>query len=119
MARIVILLKLVVVAGTGLAFGRGSDPYQAASSSEISARPGAPQNSLPQAADRLRLGRTEEGIGILAESIRAARRRGEVGLELASALNDLGSLYHDTDRLPEAARCYTEAIAILKARGES
>ena len=40
-------------------------------------------------------------------------------MELASALNDLGSLYHDTDRLPEAARCYTEAIAILKARGES
>ena len=119
MARIVILLNLIAVAATGLAFGRGSDPDQTASSSEIGARPGAPQNSLPQAVDRLRLGRTDERIGILAEAIRVARRRGEAGLELAGALNDLGSLYHDTDRLPEAARCYREAIAILKARSES
>ena len=39
MARIVILLNLVAVAGSGLAFGRGNDPDQAASSSEIGARP--------------------------------------------------------------------------------
>ena len=119
MARIGILLNMVAVAGTSLAFGRSSDPDHTAFSSEIGARSGAPQTPRPQAADRLRPGRTEEGTGILAEAIRVARRRGEAGLELAGALNDLGSLYHDADRLPEAARCYTEAIAILKARGES
>ncbi len=119
MARIVILLSFVAVAGIGLAFGRGSGSDHTASSSETGARPGSPPNSFPQAADRLRLGRTEEGRRILAEAIRSARRRGEAGLELAGALNDLGSLYHDTDRLPEAARCYTEAIALLKARGGS
>jgi hypothetical protein len=40
-ARIVVLFNLVAVADSGLAFGRGSDPDQTASSSEIGARPGA------------------------------------------------------------------------------
>ena len=119
MGPVVVLLSLVAFAGSGLAFGRGSDQDHTASSSEVGARPGAPQNPLFQSSDRLHVRRTEEEIGVLAEAIRVARRRDKAGLELASALNDLGSLYYDTDRLPEADRCFTEAIAILKARGES
>lgn len=38
MARIANLLNLVAVAGSGLAFGRGSDSDNTASSSEIGAR---------------------------------------------------------------------------------
>jgi tetratricopeptide (TPR) repeat protein len=118
MARILIVLDLVVLAASGLAVERGSD-VQAASFAEIGARPTAPQTSLSRAADGLRPGRTQEGVRILADAIRAARQRGETGSELAGALNDLGSIYHDTDRLTEAARCYSEAIAILKGGGHS
>jgi tetratricopeptide (TPR) repeat protein len=62
---------------------------------------------------------TEESTSTLAKAIQAARDRGESGPQIAGALNDLGSMYHDLDRLPDAARCYTEAIGILEIRGDS
>lgn len=61
----------------------------------------------------------EESASTLAKAIRDARDRGESGQRIAGALNDLGSMYHDLDRLPDAARCYAEAVALLELRGDS
>ena len=58
-------------------------------------------------------GKVEEGIHTLAEGIQMARHQGEAPGEIARALNDLGTFYQDMYRLPEALRCYEEAIALM------
>jgi tetratricopeptide (TPR) repeat protein len=67
-----------------------------------------------QANEHLREGHTAEAAEFLDTAIRGARKRGERGVEMAKFLNDLGSLYHDLDRLRDAEHCYTEVISILQ-----
>jgi tetratricopeptide (TPR) repeat protein len=67
-----------------------------------------------RANEHLREGRVTEAVAILDTAIQAARNRGERGAEMAKFLNDLGSLYHDLDRLRDAEHCYIAAISIVQ-----
>ncbi len=67
-----------------------------------------------RANEHFRQGRMTEAVASLDTAIRAARNRGERGAEMAKFLNDLGSLYHDLDRMRDAEHCYREAISILQ-----
>lgn len=51
---------------------------------------------------------------MLETAVRSARNRGERGAEMAKFLHDLGTIYHDLDRLRDAENCYTEAISLLR-----
>jgi tetratricopeptide (TPR) repeat protein len=68
---------------------------------------------------QVREARMETAIRALSECVAAARQQSIEGKELAAALNDLGTLYHDGDRLTEAARAYAEAIRLWKREGDS
>src|SRR6476620_5568429 len=52
-----------------------------------------------------------EGQNALESGIRAARQAGASGPEMAEALSDLGTLYQDAGRLPDAERAYMESVA--------
>ncbi|MCC7155716.1 MAG: tetratricopeptide repeat protein, partial [Bryobacterales bacterium] len=64
--------------------------------------------------DLLQLGRTAEAQLVLEESVKAARARGERSAGLASALNDLGTLYHDSGRFADADRAYGESLSLWR-----
>src|SRR4051794_17144536 len=67
----------------------------------------------------LREGRIEAATEAASSCVVEARRSGATGTDLALALNDLGTLYHDADRLAEADRAYAEAIRIWKGQDGS
>ena len=59
-------------------------------------------------------GHTAKAAEVLETAVRSARNRGERGAEMAKFLHDLGTIYHDLDRLRDAENCYTEAISLLR-----
>src|SRR5688572_20440399 len=61
----------------------------------------------------LQQGNVTESQRILQDSVTAARRRGESSAEVAGALNELGTLYHDAGHWIEAERAYTESLSHL------
>jgi tetratricopeptide (TPR) repeat protein len=61
-------------------------------------------------AELLQSGNSAESVGLLERAITGARQRGEAGAGLAEALNDLGTLYHDSGRFVEADRAYKESL---------
>jgi tetratricopeptide (TPR) repeat protein len=63
---------------------------------------------------RARLGSITESKKVLEEGINAARERGEASAALAGALNDLGSMYHDSGHFAEADSAYRESLSIWR-----
>ena len=72
-----------------------------------------------RAAALFREGRIEDTIGVSYQCVAEARERGATGSDLALALNDLATLYHDSGRLAEADRAYAEALRIWRSLGGS
>jgi tetratricopeptide (TPR) repeat protein len=72
-----------------------------------------------QVADLLQRGSISESETVLGDSIARGRGRNERSEGMAEALNDLGSLYHDSGRLIEAERAYRESISIWNVLGSS
>lgn len=60
------------------------------------------------------LDRQEEALPLSEESVRASRDEGD-GLLVAHTVRHLGDLHRDGGRLPEADRCYDEALALYRA----
>jgi tetratricopeptide (TPR) repeat protein len=107
-----IIIASVVVQASGLPFGQSGsctgatcDPEELGSDSDWT-------NLNQQVADQLRKGLVAEAERLLEDGIRSARRNGDTSPGLAGALNDLGTLYHDSGSLLKAERAYKESIAI-------
>lgn len=81
---------------------------------EAEARPSELKKLRRRLAVLLSDGKMEEAIRTLEDDIRKARRLGEPPFEVARALNDLGTFYQDLYRLPDALRCYAEALALQR-----
>jgi len=64
----------------------------------------------------LQAGDLAAAANVLEGGIAAARRSGDTSESMAVALNDLGTIYHDIGRMPEAERAYKESIRYLERR---
>jgi len=91
---------------------------QVSSSKQEPATPIIREDWQIQATEYVNSGRFEEAVRLVRGAIQKSRQRGEASHRIAGELNDLGTIYHDMDRLPEAARCYMEAVTLLKSGGQ-
>ncbi|HYI94021.1 MAG TPA: tetratricopeptide repeat protein [Bryobacteraceae bacterium] len=67
-----------------------------------------------QVAELLKHGSIAEAEKVLEAGIEAARQPNETSEGLAKVLNDLGTLYHDSGRLVDADRAYSESLSIWR-----
>lgn len=64
--------------------------------------------------DLLHYSFVDEAQSLLEASVRTAHARNDTSEGLAAALNDLGSLYHDSGRYVDAERAYRESLSLWR-----